>query len=50
VGAAVDDSKRLIGQYMRRPDFAEGVKAMAERRPPRFGPPGPDELPPTAAG
>jgi len=46
VGAAVDDSKQLIGKYMQRPDFAEGVKAMAERRPPRFGPPGPEELPP----
>ena len=33
VGAAVDDSKQLIGKYMQRPDFAEGVKAMAERRP-----------------
>jgi len=45
VGAAVDSSKELIGQYMARPDFAEGVRALAERRPPRFAPPGPGELP-----
>jgi enoyl-CoA hydratase/carnithine racemase len=52
VGAAVDDSKALIGKYMQRPDFAEGVRAMAERRPPRFGPPGPEDLPvpPRTAG
>ncbi|ODU07015.1 MAG: enoyl-CoA hydratase [Pseudonocardia sp. SCN 72-86] len=46
VGAAVDDSKLLIGEYMQRPDFREGVKAMAERRPPVFPPPSSDDLPP----
>ena len=45
VGAAVEDSKELIGLYMQRPDFKEGVRAMAERRKPAFGPPGEHELP-----
>jgi enoyl-CoA hydratase/carnithine racemase len=45
VGAAIEDSKELIGAYMQRPDFKEGVRAMAERRQPAFGPPGEHELP-----
>ena len=39
VGAAVEDSKRLIGELMGQPDYAEGVRALLERRPPRFGNP-----------
>jgi enoyl-CoA hydratase/carnithine racemase len=38
VGAAVENSKELIGRMMKEPDFAEGVAALAERRPPRFRP------------
>ena len=34
--AAVDGSKALIGQLMQGPDYAEGVKALLEKRPPRF--------------
>ena len=36
VGAAVEESKRLIGLLMKEPDFKEGARAMQERRPPRF--------------
>jgi enoyl-CoA hydratase/carnithine racemase len=36
VGASVEDSKRLIGELMRKSDYKEAVTAMAERRPPRF--------------
>ncbi|WP_223272111.1 enoyl-CoA hydratase-related protein [Pandoraea pnomenusa] len=36
VGAAVEDSKRLIGQLMKAPDYLEGVKALQEGRVPSF--------------
>lgn len=34
--AAVEESKALIGKLMRHPDYAEGVAALVEKRPPRF--------------
>ncbi|MEV7379577.1 enoyl-CoA hydratase-related protein [Streptomyces lydicus] len=37
VRAAVEESKALIGTLMNRPDYAEGVAALLEKRPPRFG-------------
>jgi len=37
---SVAHSRDLIGQLMQRPDYAEGVRALIERRPPRFGPSG----------
>jgi enoyl-CoA hydratase/carnithine racemase len=36
VGACVEDSKRLIGELMRKPDYKEAIAAMGERREPRF--------------
>lgn len=36
VGAAVRESDALLAQAMKGPDFAEGVAALRERRPPRF--------------
>jgi enoyl-CoA hydratase/carnithine racemase len=36
VGAAIEDSKRLIGEMMSEPDYKEGVQAFIEGRPPRF--------------
>jgi enoyl-CoA hydratase/carnithine racemase len=35
--ASVERSKVLIGELMGRPDYAEGVRALIEKRPPRFG-------------
>ncbi|MGK5114634.1 MULTISPECIES: enoyl-CoA hydratase-related protein [unclassified Geodermatophilus] len=37
--AAIETSKRLIGEHMRTPDYAEGVAALKEKRPARFAPP-----------
>ena len=34
--AAVEESKALIGKLMQGPDYAEGVKALLDKRPPRF--------------
>ena len=34
--AAVEGSKALIARLVRHPDYAEGVAALLERRPPRF--------------
>ncbi len=36
VGQAVEDSKALIGQLMKHPDFSEGLAALKEKRPARF--------------
>jgi enoyl-CoA hydratase/carnithine racemase len=36
VGDAIEDSKGLIGEFMKKPDYKEGVAALLERRPPRF--------------
>lgn len=38
VGAAVEDSKRLIGELMEFPDYREGINAMKDKRPPEFAP------------
>ena len=35
--ASVERSKQLIGQLMAYPDYKEGVRALIEKRPPRFG-------------
>lgn len=37
VGAAVDDAGRLLNEAMGTPEYREGVAALRERRPPRFG-------------
>lgn len=37
-GAAVEESKRLIGVMMKTADFREGARALQERRPPHFEP------------
>ncbi|MFC0249737.1 enoyl-CoA hydratase-related protein [Citricoccus parietis] len=42
-GRSIDDSKGLIGGFMKSPDFQEGVKALQEKRSPRFPDP---QLPP----
>ncbi len=35
--ASVEKSKMLIGELMALPDYAEGVRSLVEKRPPRFG-------------
>lgn len=35
--ASVERSKQLIGELMTYPDYPEGVRALIEKRPPRFG-------------
>jgi enoyl-CoA hydratase/carnithine racemase len=40
-GAAVDESNRLLRELASGPDFAEGVAALRERRPPNFRRPQP---------
>jgi enoyl-CoA hydratase/carnithine racemase len=37
VGASVEESKRLLDEMMGGADFREGVAALREKRPPRFG-------------
>jgi enoyl-CoA hydratase/carnithine racemase len=34
--ASVEQSKALIAELMQGPDYAEGVAALVEKRPPRF--------------
>jgi enoyl-CoA hydratase/carnithine racemase len=36
LGASVDDANRLLDDMMGEPDFAEGARALTERRPPQF--------------
>ena len=36
VGASVDEAAALLRRMMTEPDFAEGVAALTEKRPPRF--------------
>jgi enoyl-CoA hydratase/carnithine racemase len=40
VGRAVEESKRLIGEFMKQADYKEGVAALLEKRAPKFPPPG----------
>jgi enoyl-CoA hydratase/carnithine racemase len=36
VGTSIEESKVLIGQLMKHPDFSEGLRAMKEKRAPQF--------------
>ncbi|QUN32382.1 enoyl-CoA hydratase/isomerase family protein (plasmid) [Cupriavidus sp. KK10] len=44
-GAAIEDSRELMGQLMKEPDFSEALRAMKDKRAPAFTP-----LPGTAMG
>jgi enoyl-CoA hydratase/carnithine racemase len=35
-GAAIEDSRALMGQLMKEPDFTEALRAMKDKRPPQF--------------
>jgi enoyl-CoA hydratase/carnithine racemase len=50
--SSVKDAAERLEEMMKGPDFAEGVAALTERRPPRFGdpPPGPTPADPGVAG
>ena len=37
VAEAVTDSEARLERMMKEPDFAEGVAALVEKRPPRWG-------------
>jgi enoyl-CoA hydratase/carnithine racemase len=37
VGESVDESETLLSTMMREPDYAEGVRAFVEKRPPQWG-------------
>ncbi|MEZ5552527.1 MAG: enoyl-CoA hydratase-related protein [Pseudomonadales bacterium] len=37
IGASVDESERLVREMMTQPDYAEGVKAFLDKRPPEWG-------------
>ena len=36
IGSSVEEAGRLVREMVKEPDFAEGVKALVEKRPPRF--------------
>ena len=36
IGSSVEEASRLVREMVKEPDFAEGVKALVEKRPPRF--------------
>ena len=37
IGSAVAESERLLDEMVQGPDYAEGVRAWLERRPPTYG-------------
>jgi enoyl-CoA hydratase/carnithine racemase len=36
LGASIEEASRLLDEMMGEPDFAEGARALSEKRPPRF--------------